>query len=172
VTPEKAGKAGKIARSANCDSSAQEVTVMRKATLGTMVLFGLAGLALGAPASVKDIALPGGQVRFDASVNAVRTVPAGNPLPGLHVDAKVNGHETDIYIAPADFASRYGVKVAKGDYVRIVGTAQAGDVDTILAREISTGLYDAAHNIFRPTLTIFLRNDEGPLWVETTKPID
>ena len=144
---------------------------MRKATLGTMVLCGL-GLALAAPAMAKDVVLPGGQVRFDASVNAVRTVPAGNALPGLHIDAKVNGHETDIYIAPADFAARYGVKVAKGDYVRIVGSLRAGEVDSVLAREISTGLYDAAHNIFRPTLTIYLRNDEGPLWVEATKPID
>jgi hypothetical protein len=145
---------------------------MRKATLGTMVLCGLAGLALAAPAMAKDVVLPGGLIKFDASVNAVRTVAAGNPLPGLHIDAKVNGHETDIYIAPADFATRYGVKVAKGDYVRIVGSMRTGDVDSVLAREISTGLYDAAHNIFRPTLTIYLRNDEGPLWVEATKPID
>ena len=145
---------------------------MRKATLGTLVLCGLAGLAFAVPASAKDVVLPGGQVKFDASVNAVRTVAAGNPLPGLHIDAKVNGHETDIYIAPADFASRYGVKVAKGDFVRIVGSLRAGEVDSVLAREISTGLYDAAHNIFRPTLTIYLRNDEGPLWVESTKPID
>jgi hypothetical protein len=32
-------------------------------------------------------------------------VPAGNPLPGLHLDAKVKGRVMDIYIAPADFAA-------------------------------------------------------------------
>jgi hypothetical protein len=137
-----------------------------------MVLLGLAGLAFAAPAAKDITVLPGGQVRFDTSVNAIREVPAGNPLPGLHIDVKVNGHAEDVYISPVNFAMRYGVKVAKGDYVRIVGSATAGDPDTILAREITTGLYDPAHNVFRPTLTIYLRNDEGPLWVETTKPID
>jgi hypothetical protein len=71
-----------------------------------------------------------------------------------------------------DFAMRYGVKVSKGEYIRVLGTLQAGDADVVLAREITTGNYDQAHNIFRPTLTIYLRNDEGPLWVESSKPID
>jgi hypothetical protein len=146
---------------------------MRKETIGAIVLCGLAGFAFAAPAAAKDIVFsPGALVKFDVSVNAVREVPAGNPLPGLHIDAKVNGRATDIYLAPVDFAIRYGVKVAKGDYLRIVGFTLPGAPDTILTREITTGLYDAAHNIFRPTLTIYLRNDDGPFWVENNKPID
>ena len=143
---------------------------MRKETIGALVLFGLAGFALAAPAAAKDIGVaPGAQVRFDTTVSAIHEVPAGNALPGLHIEAKVNGRATDIYLSPMDFAVRYGVKVAKGDYVRIAGTAQG---DTVLAREITTGLYDERHNIFRPNLTIYLRNDDGPFWVETSKPID
>jgi hypothetical protein len=143
---------------------------MRKATIPALVFGGLAAFAFAAPAMAKDIVLnPGGAVKFDATAGTVREVPAGNPLPGIHFDAKVNGRLTDVYLAPTDFAVRYGVKVSKGEYVRIVGV-QKGDV--VLAREITTGVYDEAHNIFRPTLTIYLRNDEGPLWVESSKPID
>lgn len=143
---------------------------MRKETIGAMIVFGLA--AFLTPLTAKDIVFtPGVAVRFDATVLAVREVPAGNALPGLHVDAKVNGRATDIYLAPVEFAMRYGVKVAKGDYVRIVGYPTAASSDVILAREITTGLYDRAHDIFRPTLTIYLRNDDGPFWVEA-KPID
>jgi hypothetical protein len=105
-------------------------------------------------------------------VNAVREVPAGKPLPGLHIDARVNGHSTDIYLAPVEFVVRYELKVAKGDYVRILGFTTPASGDVILAREVTTGLYDERHNIFRPTLTIYLRNDDGPFWVENTKPID
>jgi len=145
---------------------------MRKATIPALVFGGMAAFALAAPAMARDIVLSGGPVKFDTTAGVVREVPAGQPLPGIHIDAKVNGRATDIYIAPVDFAMRYGVKVSKGEYIRVVGTLNAGEADVVLAREITTGNYDAAHNIFRPTLTIYLRNDEGPLWVESSKLID
>src|ERR1019366_9085331 len=128
---------------------------MRKATIPALVFGGLAAFAFTVPAMAKDIVLSGGPVKFDAIAGAVREVPAGNPLPGIHVDAKVNGRATDIYIAPTDFAMRYGVKISKGEYVRVAGTLKAGDADVVLAREITTGNYDQAHNVFRPTLTIY-----------------
>jgi hypothetical protein len=144
---------------------------MRKQTLGALMLFGLAGFA--AQAAPKDIVIaPGALTKFDVTVNNIREVPAGNALPGLHIDAKVNGRAMDIYLCPVDFAVKYGVKVAKGDYVRVVGSAAPEKENVFLVREISTGLYDQAHNIFRPTLTVYLRNDDGPFWVETSKPID
>jgi hypothetical protein len=144
---------------------------MRKATIPALVFGGLAAFAFAVPAMAKDIVLSAGPVKFDAIAGAVRDVPAGNPMPGIHIDAKVNGRAMDIYIAPMDFAVRYGIKVSKGEYVRIVGTLQAGETDVVLAREITTGNYDQGHNVFRPTLTMYLRNDEGPLWAEA-KPID
>ena len=138
---------------------------MRRTNISTMVVCGLAAFGLSVPAVAKDIAFnPGEPVRFEATVNDVREVPAGNPLPGIHVDAKINGRVEDIYLAPADFAAKYGVKVTKGQYISITGTVKDGDAGTVLGREITTGNYDPAHNIFRPTMTIYLRNDSGPLW--------
>jgi hypothetical protein len=32
-------------------------------------------------------------------------VPAGNPLHGLHIDAKIKGRMMDVYIAPMDFVA-------------------------------------------------------------------
>lgn len=137
---------------------------MRKQTIAAVVL-GIAGLALTSPAFARDNGSdPGAPVKFDTTVGTIREVPEGNPLPGLHIDAQVNGRVTDIYIAPLGFANRYGVKVAKGEYVRVVGTTPSGQNDTVLAREITTGNYDRSHAIFRPTQTIYLRNDQGPLW--------
>ena len=144
---------------------------MRKATIPVLVFGGLAALALASPVMARDNAVGAGPVKIDTIAGTVREVPAGNPLPGLHIDAKVNGRATDVYIAPEDFAQRYGVKITKGEYIRIVGTLESGDSDVVLAREITTGNYDQARNIFRPTLTIYLRNDQGPLWVEA-KPKD
>jgi hypothetical protein len=71
----------------------------------------------------------------------------------------------DVYIAPTDFAVKYEVKVSKGEYVHIVGTqVKSGEVDVVLAREITTGSIDRRTGIFHEDMTIYLRNDEGPLW--------
>jgi hypothetical protein len=106
---------------------------------------------------------PSGAVEFITTVTAVREVPAGNPLAGLHLDANVNGRAVDIYIAPVDFVVKYEVKIAKGNDVRIAGT-QAGDV--MLARELNIGSYSRSDKLFRTKLTVYLRNDDGPFWVE------
>jgi hypothetical protein len=132
-------------------------------TVWAVVIGGLAGIAMVAPAAARDLSTP---VDYSATVSALREVPAGSPLPGLHLDAKVKGGQVvDIYIAPKDFVTKYGVKVAKGDYVHIVGTeVKSGDTDVVLAREIDTGLYDNRTGAFRVTLTVYLRNDDGPFW--------
>jgi hypothetical protein len=97
---------------------------------------------------------------FHVTVIAVREVPVGNPMPGLHLQAKVKGRMTDIYIAPVDFAAKCGVKVSKGDQVHIVGSQmRSGEADVVLAREITIGSYANG--------TYYLRNDDGPLWEET-----
>ena len=129
-----------------------------------VILFGVAAFGLTLPAAAKD-AEPGAGVDVHTTVNAVRDVPAGNPLPGLHIDAKVKGRLVDIYIAPMDFVRKYEVKVAKGEDVHIVGTeVKEGDADVVLAREITTGALDRRTGIFHENMTIYLRNDEGPLW--------
>src|ERR1700743_3122394 len=130
----------------------------------TVALFGLAGSAFIMPAVARDTTsnIP---VDVHTTVTAVREVPAGNPLPGLHVDAKIKGQNMDIYIAPMDFVKKYDVKVAKGQDVHIVGTEAAeGDADVVLTREITTGSIDKKTGIFHENMTIYLRNDAGPLW--------
>ena len=131
-----------------------------------VVLCGLAGLALAVPAAAKDDVVNSGvAVDIHTTVSAVREVPAGDPLPGLHIEAKIKGRLTDIYIAPLDFVRKYDVKVSKGQDVHIVGTeTKEGEADVVLTREITTGALDRRTGIFHENMTIYLRNDEGPLW--------
>jgi len=124
-----------------------------------VVLYGVAGLVLAAPPAAKD---SGAAVDFETTVSAVREVPNGNPMPGLHLQAKVKGRMMDIYIVPVDFVAQCGVKVSRGDEVRIVGSQiKSGEADIVLARQITIGSYTNG--------TYYLRNDDGPLW-EETKP--
>jgi len=128
------------------------------------VLCGVAGFALALPVAAKDVAL-NTTVDVQTTVGTLREVPAGNPLPGLHLDANIKGRVMDIYVAPMDFALKYGVKVSKGDYVHIVGTqVRSGEADVVLARSITTGSIDKRTGIFHEDMTVYLRNDDGPLW--------
>jgi hypothetical protein len=71
----------------------------------------------------------------------------------------------DIYVAPRDFVQKYDVKVAKGQEIHVIGIeAKAGDGDVVLTREITTGAVDKRTGLFHENMTIYLRNDEGPLW--------
>ncbi len=144
----------------------------RSSHLMTVLLCGVAGLALAVPAAAKDKGVPfnpGGTVEFKVTVDAVREVPAGNPFPGMHLDVKVEGRATDVYIAPMDFCAKFDIRVLKGDEVFVVGNqmvAPAGSPSVVLAREISLAERGAKSMVFRPTLTVFLRNDDGPFWIE------
>jgi hypothetical protein len=132
-----------------------------------VALCGLALVAFASLVAAKDITFNGSLVDVYTNVSALRDVPAPNALPGLHIDAKVKGRLVDIYIAPAKFAAKYGVKLAKGDDVRIVGMlVRSGDSETILAHEISLGQYDKRDGAFHETLTVYLRNDAGPFWID------
>ena len=107
-----------------------------------VVLCGFAGFALAVPAAAKDVVL-NTAVDVQTTVDALREVPVGNLLPGLHFDANVRGRVMDIYIAPMVFAATYGVKVSRGDYVHIAVTqARSGEADLVLARSITTGSID------------------------------
>ena len=130
------------------------------------------GLALVAPALAKDKTImwtPGTTIDFMTTVNGVREVPVGMPMPGIHLDVVVDGHALDVYLAPTDFCTKFDIKVAKGESVMLVGTLKApamGERDVMLAREISTGVFRGG--FFKPTLTVYLRNDDGPFWIEPT----
>lgn len=139
---------------------------MRTNTIAGMVLVGLAGLALAVPVVAKDIVVNNGAaVDVRTTVIDVREAPATDALPGLHFDAKIKGHIVDVYVAPKDFVQKYDVKVAKGQEIHVIGAeAKAGDADVVLTREITTGSVDKRTGIFHENMTIYLRNDEGPLW--------
>lgn len=134
--------------------------------LWVVVLCVAAGFVLAASAVAKDQVAArdsGAAADFHVTVSAVREVPVGNPMPGLHLQAKVKGRMTDIYIAPVDFVAKCGVKVSKGDEVHIVGSqTKSGEADVVLAREITIGSYTNG--------TYYLRDDDGPFW-EETKPV-
>jgi len=142
--------------------------------LWTMVLCGVAGIALAVPVVAKDQAAvlnPGGPVDFFATVSALREVPVGGELPGLHLDVKVKGHTMDVYVAPMDFVAKYGVNLAKGDEVHVVGMQT--ETNVVLARQITTGTFDNSPRgggAFRADTTVYLRGDDGPFWVEEVKP--
>src|SRR5579863_903832 len=129
----------------------------------TVVVCGVAASALTLPAVARDNG--GTPIDVRTVITGVHEVPAGNPLPGLHAEAKVKGKVVDIYIAPMDFVKKYDVKVAKGEEVHLVGTETAeGSEDVVLSREITTGSLDRRTGIFHENMTIYLRNDAGPLW--------
>lgn len=116
----------------------------------------LCGMVLLAPATPLRAKQDAG-VDFYAMVIEVREAPVGSPLPGLHLNAKVNGRVTDIYLAPVDFLDRYGMTFAKGDDVHVVGSLiKVGAADLVLAREIAVGVSNRR--------TLYLRDDKGPLW--------
>lgn len=126
-----------------------------------VVLCAVAGCLLAMPG--KDRATAGNSaavVDFRAVVNAVHEIPPDNPMPGLHLRVKVKGRTMDVYVAPAAFLAQYGVKVSRGDQVHIVGSqTRVGEAEVVLAREITVGPYTNG--------TLYLRNDDGPLWDET-----
>jgi hypothetical protein len=128
----------------------------------TVVICGVAAYGLTLPAMARD---NGGAIDVRTVITGVHEVPAGNPLPGLHAEAKVNGKVVDIYIAPTDFIRKYEIKVNKGEEVHLVGTETAqGEADVVLSREITTGVLDRHTGIFHENMTYYLRNDAGPLW--------
>jgi len=127
----------------------------------TFVMCGLAGCALTLPAFARDNGTP---VDVRTTITGVHEVDAG-PLQGLHAEAKIKGKVVDLYIAPMGFVKKYDVQVKPGQEVHVVGTETVeGAEDVVLTREITTGTLDKRTGIFHENMTIYLRNDEGPLW--------
>lgn len=123
-----------------------------------LVLFCLVGAAALYPAAKDET---DSQMEFYAKVIAIRDVPRGSALPGLHLDAKVNGRMTDIYVAPVDFLAKFEMSFEKGDDVHVVGNRErVAGADVVVAREIAVGAMNRR--------TLYLRDENGPLWKEET----
>jgi hypothetical protein len=138
--------------------------------VSNIILCGLAGIALTLPLAAQNTGSDPGVgvvVNFNGTVSAIREVAAGKPLEGIHADVKADGRTFDVYIAPTGFARKYGATPAKGSELHIVGTqTKVGGSEVVLAREITSGYTDARTGRFHANLTVYLRNDDGPMWLE------
>jgi len=120
--------------------------------IGSLALCGWAAFAMAAPFPAGD-----GVVDATATVIRVREAPPGSALPGIHLEAKINGRTSDVYLAPAGFLEEFGMTFRAGDDVHIVGSrTRVGETDVVLAREIAVGASDRR--------TLYLRDDHGPFW--------
>jgi hypothetical protein len=132
--------------------------------IGLFVAVALYPLAAKNPVMEQEPAYnPATVIDFFTNVAEIHQVPLGNPLAGLHLEAKMKG-KIDIYIAPSDFAEKYEMVFNKGDAIHVVGSkVKVGDADVILAREVTIGKYDRKGEFF-PVTSLYMRDDEGPFW--------
>jgi len=127
-----------------------------------LTLCGIVVLVASAPVPAKD-ETTGSPVDSYVTVISVHEAPATGPLPGIHLEAKVNGRVSDIYLAPVHFLEEYGMTFQKGDDVHITGSrTKVAGMDVVLAREVAIGAANKR--------TLYLRDDNGPFWVEHAGP--
>ena len=122
-------------------------------------------LALAAlPALAKDVAgasagepayNPATITQFLGTVAAVREVPAGNPLAGVHLTVKTKTGSIDVYVGPGAFLKMLKTSFPVGYEIEVTGSKVSfGTSDIVLASYVSVS--DAI---------IKLRDGDGtPVW--------
>lgn len=149
---------------------------LRKTVCGSLLAIGLFSVAAFAAAPknavVEPAWNPAAPINFYATVIGVREVAKGNPLAGLHLDAKANNKVYDIYLAPSDFIKKLDVEFPKGKEIHVIGSlVKSEDVDVVLVREVTLGkMILGPRGGFREELSLYMRNDDGPLWIDNVKP--
>jgi hypothetical protein len=98
---------------------------------------------------------PATMVELQGTITAVRQVPAGSPLEGVHLTVKSKTSTVDVYLAPNDFLKIFKTNFAVGANVRVVGSKVSfANADVILSNEIDIGITE-----------IILRDGGGaPVW--------
>ncbi len=98
---------------------------------------------------------PATMVEMQGTITAVRQVPAGGALEGVHLTLKSKTSTVDVYLAPADFLKIFKTNFAVGYDVRVLGSKVSfGNTDVILANEVNIGV-----------TSIILRDGSGaPVW--------
>jgi hypothetical protein len=101
-------------------------------------------------------------IDVQAKVTAVREVPKGNPMDGLHLVLQSGSETLDVYVGPTEFVTVFAVTFATGDLVHVIGSKVTFENSTVvLAREVSMG-----------TVTLLCRDKDGePLWKYFIKPL-
>jgi hypothetical protein len=94
-------------------------------------------------------------VEVSGTVTAVREVPKGNPLPGIHLTLQAESKTLDIYVGPTEFVKMFEVTFKNGDNIRAIGSkVKFEDATVVLAREVTMG-----------EVTLSCRDNNGePLW--------
>ncbi len=98
---------------------------------------------------------PATMVELEGTITAVRQVPAGSPLEGVHLTVKSKTSTVDVYLAPADFLKIFKTNFAVGYDVRVLGSKVSfGNTDVVLSNEVNIGI-----------TSIILRDGSGaPVW--------
>ncbi len=100
-------------------------------------------------------------VDISVTVNAVREVPNGKPLSGLHLTVQSGFESLDVYVGPAEFVKVFDVTFAKGDQLQVVGSkVKFEGSNVVLAREVTK----------RPVILLIRDKDGAPLWKYFLKP--
>jgi hypothetical protein len=130
--------------------SAFALAVFASSTLAPMFASSLSGPKANEPAFN-----PATMVELQGSITAVRQVPAGSPLEGLHLTVKSKTSTVDVYLAPNDFLKIFKTNFPVGANVRVVGSkVNFANADVILSNEVDIGITE-----------IILRDGSGaPVW--------
>jgi hypothetical protein len=81
------------------------------------------------------------------------------PLEGIHLMVKSEFETLEVYVGPSDFVKAFGVTLAKGDRIEVIGSrVKTGSGDIVLASEI--------HKFGRHADTLLLRDEKDgtPFW--------
>lgn len=100
-------------------------------------------------------------VEIQGKVTAVREVPKGSAMDGLHLTLQVGVETLDVYVGPVEFVKVFEVTFKPGDQIHVIGAKVDFEGSKIvLAREVAIG-----------TVTILCRDKDGePLWKYFLKP--
>jgi len=98
---------------------------------------------------------PASMVDLEGTITAVRQIPAGSPLEGVHLTVKSKASTVDVYLAPNDFLKIFKTNFPVGANVRVLGSkVNFANADVILSNEVDIGVTE-----------IILRDGSGaPVW--------
>lgn len=83
------------------------------------------------PATVVDVL---------GTVTGVRQVPAGSPLPGVHLTVKSKAAAFDVYLGPSNFLKFLKADYIVGDQIEVTGSKViAGNEQVILSSQVDDG---------------------------------
>jgi len=119
------------------------------------MLAATAFLALAKNPIVSPAYNPATATNLRGTITAVREVPAGAPLEGVHLTVKAKNTIFDVYLGPAPFMKMLRANCVVGDQVNLSGSLiKFGDIDVMLTREMT-----------ERDVTLTLRDDDGaPIW--------